>query len=228
MKPYYEEAGITIYCGDCREILPDLPPVDRVISDPVWPNADRRLKGAENPEQLLRGALVVCDTRTVVLQLGRGSDPRILGVVPAHWPFLCVSWLEYLIPFYRGRVLMSADVAYAFGEPVASQPGRRVVPGKIVSTRGETVRGHGRNRSSKTYQETQDVLPHPAARHLRHVKWLVNWFSDAGDLILDPFVGTGTTLRAAKDLGRRAIGIEIEERYAEIAAQRLSQEVLAL
>jgi len=63
---------------------------------------------------------------------------------------------------------------------------------------------------------------------MRHLLWLVNWFSDPGDLVLDPFCGTGTTLRACKDSGRPAIGIEIEERYCEIAAKRMSQGVLSM
>ena len=67
---------------------------------------------------------------------------------------------------------------------------------------------------------------HPTQKPVQMFRHLVLTYSNAGDLILDPFMGSGTTLRAAKDLGRKAIGIELEEKYCEIAARRLRQEVL--
>jgi DNA modification methylase len=69
---------------------------------------------------------------------------------------------------------------------------------------------------------------HPCAFPIKLALRPITSSSNPGDTIIDPFMGSGTTLRAAKDLGRRAIGIEIEERYCEIAARRLAQEVLAL
>ncbi len=70
---------------------------------------------------------------------------------------------------------------------------------------------------------------HPCPKTMEQMSWLLNRVSiDPTDVIVDPFMGSGTTLRAAKDRGRKAIGIEIEERYCEIAVQRLGQEVLPL
>ena len=68
--------------------------------------------------------------------------------------------------------------------------------------------------------------PHPTTKPLKLMTDLVDLFSNESETILDPFMGSGTTLRAAKDLGRKAIGIEIEEKYCEIAAKRMAQEVL--
>jgi site-specific DNA-methyltransferase (adenine-specific) len=72
-----------------------------------------------------------------------------------------------------------------------------------------------------------DILDHPTQKPEQVMRWCMQLRWTAGTTeILDPFMGSGTTLRAAKDLGRKAIGIEIEERYCEIAANRLAQECL--
>jgi len=67
---------------------------------------------------------------------------------------------------------------------------------------------------------------HPTEKPIELYCSFIELFTDAGDLILDPFMGSGTTLVAAKQLGRKAIGIEIEERYCEVAVKRLAQGVL--
>jgi site-specific DNA-methyltransferase (adenine-specific) len=69
---------------------------------------------------------------------------------------------------------------------------------------------------------------HPTVKPTDLLAILLGYSTLAGEVVLDPFMGSGTTLVAAKNLGRKAIGIEIEERYCEIAAKRCSQEVLAL
>ena len=72
------------------------------------------------------------------------------------------------------------------------------------------------------------VFEHPAIFPQSLANDHISSWSSPGEMVLDPFMGSGTTLRAAKDLGRKSIGIEIEEKYCEIAAKRLSQEVLPL
>lgn len=210
MKPYYEQDGVTLYCADCRDVLPTIEAVT-LLTDPVWPNAHPDLVGAEDPEGLFVGMLSVMPSsvRRLIVWLGVQSDPRFLRQVPEALPFLRAQHLRRAVPSYNGRCLVTADIVYAFGEWPTSKPGARVIPGECSATSNSRLR-----------------VPHPADRNLDHAKWVVKWWGEG--LICDPFSGSGTTLIAAKEQGFEVVGIEIEERYCEIAAERLSQGVLAL
>jgi hypothetical protein len=225
VKPYYEDGCCTLYCGDCREIMPSLEPgsIDCVITDPVWPNAVADLVGSDDPAGLFAGAAAHFPrlTSRVVVQMGVDSDPRFLAGVPACLPFLRACWLEYALARPKGRILYSGDVAYIFGSPPAYIAGRQLVPGRMVSARPDRQRPRRRASERKAFEGRWTM--HPCPRRLEHVNWLVCKMADGK--ILDPFAGSGTTLRAAKNQGLPSIGVEIEECYCEVAAKRLSQGV---
>ena len=212
-KPYYQEDGITIYHGDCREVLKWVGG-DVVITDPVWPNCpDGLLHGHDRPQELLAEALGELTTaKRLVVVLRSDSDPRFLQAVPSRWPFFRLQILPYVMPGYIGRVLGGDEIAYGFGEPIPSTPGRHLIPG-----RGPAAQPGGRPDNG-----------HPCSRCVVHFNWLMGWWTVEGDTVIDPFMGSGTTLLAAKNAGLCAVGIELEERYCEIAASRLSQGMLAL
>lgn len=224
MKPYYDHAGIVIYLGDCREILPDIPQPDTCITDPVWPNSV--FPDVPDPELLFSQACSALTSERLIVHLGCTSDPRFLKAVPDRYPLLRVCWLRYAKPSYRGRILIGSDVAYAFGLPPPCRPGRQLLSGETIAKDNRHRIQHAKKGAGKGANIDYSTLPHPAPRQYEHVRWLINVFTDK--TVLDPFCGSGTTLRAAKDLGFPAIGIERNERFAELAAQRMSQKVLDL
>ena len=212
MKPYYEEDGITIYHGDCRDILMRLRGYDTVITDPVWPNTSEKMKvlqGWDDPVILFKEATELLQAARLAVHLGCDTDPRFLSELDARWRFFRVVTMDIARVGYKGRLLMTGDIAYLFGEPPVSRSGAHVIPGRCMDSSSDGSQAE-----------------HPCPRKLNHVAWLVRWWSEETDVILDPFCGSGTTLVAAKNKGRRAIGIEIEEKYCEIAAKRLAQKVL--
>lgn len=194
MKPYYEEQGIVIYHGDCRDVLPSLPKVDLVLTDPPYPDMDGRVSTYfQTPINFLTG--LPC--KQLIFWHSKGEFPLTFDAVHI-WDKKTGCRSEYERIFER-----NSDNGHW-----------RVFSAYLIN-------------STMAARYTNDVFTgHYSQKPLKLITKLVAMSSVVGDLILDPFMGSGTTLRAAKDLGRKAIGIEIEEAHCEIAVNRLRQEVL--
>lgn len=223
--------GITLYCGDCREILrPDM--ADVLIVDPPWPDTQWKTlryttPGDESPIEVFGAAALLfseaASANRVIVIMGQESDPRFLASIPADLGFFMCCWLRRCPPRYSGSRLVTADIAYVFGDGWIGIKGHRVLQGQNISgARIPRQLGLGPLGVSKK----RGLNGHPCPRYLAHMHWLITEFAKPEHVILDPFAGSGTTGRAAKDLGRKAILIEIEEKYCEITANRLRQGVL--
>lgn len=195
----------TLYLGDCREIIPRLGAFDACITDPVWPNAPQGMfPDVVDPRQLLADAVACMDVGRIAIILRTDSDPRFLTSIPPRFKFIRHQNLEYAVTGYIGRILGGLEVLYGFGEPIKSKPGQRVIAGTAAKA-----------------QPTKEKFNHPCVRSLSHMRFAVRWWSDVDETILDPFMGTGTTLVAATAMGRKATGIEVDPEYFEIACKRV-------
>lgn len=225
MKPYYEHAGVTIYNGDARSLVLELK-AESIITDPVWPNCQHIFPGID-AAGLLHEVLELAKVRRAAIQLGCNSDPRFLQAVPDRFPFPRTCYLEYAVVGYLGRIMRDAEVAYVFGDAPDSKPGARVMPGRTIATRcNGDKQWSNKGRTPAIVSASAEKMLHPTRRLIQHVRWLCKWFG--GKSVLDPFMGSGTTALACKGLGIDFTGIEIEERYCEVAARRLQQEVFDL
>ena len=214
MKPYYDEAGITIYHGDCREVLPGLS-ADVVLTDP--PYGIGLTYGACFEDTAENVAALV----SAALPMMRAAAPTVAFTCgPTNiWKYPPATWvLAWFIPGGSGPT----PWGFATWQPV-------LVYGPdpfLARRRGRRSDSFVRSNQGARVAIERAEYGHPCPKPLPAWKRLLLRVSpDETDLILDPFMGSGTTLRAAKDLGRRALGIEIEERYCEIAVKRLAQEV---
>jgi site-specific DNA-methyltransferase (adenine-specific) len=220
MIPYYDHAGITIYHGDCREILPVIGKADHVICDP--PYDAKTHKGARYGFRHTSSEISFdpIDPLAVAPMLIAASSAWIvafcsLEMFGAYRDASGEHWVR--AGFWR-----RTNGVPQFTGDRPGQPGEGIA---IMHAGGKkSWNGHGRHG----FWECPIVSggPHPTTKPLALMCSLVSDFTLPGQTVIDPFMGSGTTLRAAKDLGRRAIGIEIKEKYCEIAAKRMGQEVL--
>jgi len=208
MTPYYQHAGITIYHVDCREIFPGLCAIDAVITDPPYGIGWRpRVNHQDTPR---------VDNEAFVPEafLRVGTEHAFFGA--NHFASALPNSPDWLAWIKRPVALdFSCDRrSYSTIELAWTDMGcsARFI---VHVWDGGMRAGNPQNRD----------FNHPAQKPVEVMSWVLG-FSKTTGAICDPFCGSGTTLKAAKDLGRQAIGIEIEERYCEIAAKRLSQEVL--
>jgi hypothetical protein len=181
---------------------------DAIVTDPVWPNCPiGLLPGSAHPHDLLLSALLTLMPKRAVIILRSDSDPRFLSAVPKEWPFVCMQAMSYAVPMFLGRVLGGTEIAYCFGEPIPSEASRRVIP----------------MWGPKAQPSDRPPNGHPCSRSETHMRWLVYWWSQEAETVCDPFMGSGTTGVACVNLGRKFIGIEIEERYFSIACRRIEE-----
>jgi site-specific DNA-methyltransferase (adenine-specific) len=215
MKPYYEDSFCTIYHGDCREILPTLPKVDLVLTDPPYGislNTDNsRFSGGTKGNMAKRGNGIGTANGKPIVNDEKPFDPSFL--VPVGENCIVWGWNNFPDKLPRGGCLVwlkrndDAFGSFLSDAETAFLSGRHGVYCKRdLSNNGIT---HERS--------------HPTQKPVSLMVWCLSFFPKS-ETILDPFMGSGTTLVAAKQLGRKAIGIEIEEKYCEIAATRLRNE----
>lgn len=218
-KPYYEDDSCTIYHGDCREILPEIGAVDLLLTDPPYGielNTDnRRFTGGHTASKAKRGnGIGPAQGRRIVAD-DKPFDPSFLTIYGRHQ--VIWGWNHYPDSLPRGACLVWIKrYEEAFGTFLSDAELAWMSKGHGVYCRRDLS-------NTKITRQRQ----HPTQKPLSLMAWCLSFFPGA-TLVLDPFMGSGTTLLAAKNLGRRAIGVEIEERYCEIAAKRLAQEVLPL
>jgi DNA modification methylase len=227
MTPYYQHGGITIYHGDCREVLMGGGIVaDLLCTDPPYglnmgSAVHRQGQGVKcHQSGLAKGKAIKPRNYGDSDWDSSAPDADLIGLIRSCAPRQIIFGGNYFpLPPSKCWLVwdkLRGNTDFADCELVWTNLNK--------SVRRIAYRWNG----FLVQPGCKDVRTHPTQKPIDVMRWAILQAPDTCDTILDPFMGSGTTLEAAKSLGRRAIGIEREERYCEIAAQRLAQEVLAL
>lgn len=208
--PYYQDDFATIYHGDCRELLPgiDVDAVALLVTDPPYGISYRPLRGSDGSKRW--------GTTTVK---GDGS-----AFDPAH-----LLGFRRLVLFganhYADQLPPSGGWIVWDKTPKGAKSGFHASHAELAwtnccsSVRKFSLQWGGEARNGEPFF-------HPTQKPVALMRWLLNEFTNPGDLVLDPYMGSGPIAQAAKEERRRYIGIELVEAYCETAVRRLGQEVL--
>jgi site-specific DNA-methyltransferase (adenine-specific)/modification methylase len=221
MTPYYDRDGITIYHGDCREVLPTIDPatVALVIADPPYGIA---LDTANRSRK--RGALAAANDYASVVADDEPFDPshlfrfrRLMLFGANHYAERLPASASWLV--WNKTAGLRSDRPIGFNDNADAE--------LIWTNLGGPVRilGHQWIGLMKATERGESRV-HPTQKPVALVRWLIEHYTKPGDLILDPYMGSGTTPRACADSGRRCIAVDVVREYCRVAVRRLAQQVL--
>lgn len=239
MTPYYSDGLVTIYHGDALEVIADWDTaIDAVVTDPPYSSGTRHEAAKSSSGAMLRA--------------GRFSNTPIdldqMTTTGFVWLLRAVAIGIYPVLVDGGSFLSFIDWRQWPNLVGAIETANLRVQGMVVWDKGHFGMGNGfrsqhelichaakgvptiydRGVGNVLRFARQEAVDHPSPKPVGLMRVLIETITPDAGTVFDPFMGGGTTLRAAKAAGRKAIGVEIDERYCERAARRLSQEVLGL
>jgi len=223
-KPYYETPLGKLYHGDCLEIMPQLEPVDLVLTDPPYRIISGQGGGLRNKRDWMKKVTAAgLDTFEPKRFMKRLKNPHA-------YIFCSKDLLDEYIHIFKEQDLQWEILIYAKKNPIPTK-GNKYLPDKEYCF---FIRGGGNcyfnnNEKYEKYYTVKLISVttnkyHPTEKDPQFIQDRVLISTKEGSLVLDPFLGSGTTAMICERLKRRWIGIEIEEKYCEIAAKRIEQE----
>jgi len=238
-NPYFVDEDSLIYCADCREILPGLPKVDLVLTDPPYGVTQNKGDVVVDLSPFLVYPAVVFSQQPYTTDLI--SQHRGLFKYDLVWDKVLTSGFlnANRMPLRQHEIiLIFGDVKYT---PIKKVGKKSHSVGKAKTHKQNNYGDCGRVDNADLLGEMKHptsilefTKPHPSKSLHRTekpvdlIEFLIESYSEKGNIILDPFLGSGSILVACKELNRKCIGIEIEEKYCEIAVNRLRQSVMKL
>jgi site-specific DNA-methyltransferase (adenine-specific) len=207
VRPFFEDDAVTIINGDCREVLPTLERAALILTDPPYGvnlEYDTYSDTEANWYELMGTMLPLMRAHAEMVICVSCQIKRLGWVYQNHAP-------DWLIAWHKGSPGHVSYIGFNDWEPllVYGKPKGLAMHDYMSIPNTERMGGNG----------------HPCPKPEKWATWLIKRATKPGDLVIDPFMGSGTTLRAAKDLNRRAIGIDLSPKYCEIAKRRMSQGV---
>lgn len=217
--------GVTLYLGDCREVLPTLGKVDAVVTDPPYGI------GLETKTSDFRGSRYFDGGQSLQASKLYEDDPALIRVLIRQVMPLALATSQRALVFSGPAMLWEYPEPASIGSVFTPNGAGRTAWG-FQCTHPVLFYGKdpylqdgkgGRPNSHRDEQPNNEKIDHPCPKPVAWMRWAVMRASRLSETILDPFMGSGTTGVAAVQLGRKFIGIEIEERYFTIACKRIEK-----